>query len=150
MVRSQNGYVANDRSLTKWYSVPGTNVELRLRTDAAGAILAELARQFHRHVEPIRDPGCWSFAVRPIRGGTSLSNHSSGTAIDLNAPAHPLGKRHTFRPDQVQAIRRLLAACGGTVRWGGDYTSRADEMHFEVVSQNAAALAAGLARLRAL
>jgi hypothetical protein len=59
-----------------------------------------------------------------------LSNHSSGTAIDLNAPKHALGKVGTFPPEKVPMIRALAKKYGLT--WGGDYRNRKDEMHFEV------------------
>jgi len=66
-----------------------------------------------------------------IRGTTDkLSNHSSGTAIDLNAPKHPLGKVGTFPPEKVPMIRALATKYG--LKWGGDYQNRKDEMHFEV------------------
>ena len=65
-----------------------------------------------------------------IRGSTdSLSNHSSGTAIDLNAIKHPLGKRNTFTDKQEIIIRQIAAKYG--CKWGGDW-KRADEMHFEI------------------
>lgn len=71
---------------------------------------------------------CWGFAPRKIRGSaTRWSNHAWGLAIDYNAPAHPLGSRGTWQhPD---AVRRVAARYG--FRWGGDYSGRADEMHFE-------------------
>ncbi len=61
-----------------------------------------------------------------------LSNHSSGTAIDLNAPRHPLGTSGTFSATQRSHIRSILNSCNGVVRWGGDYSGRKDEMHFEI------------------
>ena len=66
-----------------------------------------------------------------VRGeATKLSNHSSGTAIDLNATQHALGKVGTFEAGKVPMIRALAKKYGLT--WGGDYKTRADEMHFEV------------------
>jgi hypothetical protein len=62
-----------------------------------------------------------------------MSNHASGTAMDLNATKHPLGVRHTFTLDQEREIRaRLAGRYDGCIRWGGDYENRADEMHFEI------------------
>jgi hypothetical protein len=58
-----------------------------------------------------------------------LSNHASGTAIDLNATKHPLGKIGTFDAAKVPMIRALAKKYGLT--WGGDWT-RKDEMHFEI------------------
>lgn len=97
------------------------------------AIFDYLCRRFDAEVEPIRVDWSWGYAYRAIRGRTSgYSNHASGTAIDLNAPAHPLGKRGTFTPKQATAIRRILADLDGAIRWGGNYSGRKDEMHFEV------------------
>src|SRR5690606_34980535 len=38
------------------------------------------------------------------------------------------------------ALRRILDDLGGVVRWGGDYSGRKDEMHFEI-NANAARVA---------
>lgn len=135
MATSQNGYRANDRSVISTRNVPGTNVRLAVRNGAPGDLLLEVAARFHREVEAIEGPVMddWGYAERNIRGSsTTLSNHASGTAIDLNAPRHPLGKRGTFTGEQARRIRAIVGATGGVVRWGGDYTSRADEMHFEI------------------
>lgn len=132
-MRSQNGWTANRRDLCRWFRIPGTNVSLLLRSDYAGPLLAAFSELFHLRVEPIKDPGCWSYAERPVRGSTTtLSNHASGTAVDLNAPRHPLGRRGTFSAAQTVELRRLLRLTGGALRWGGDYRTRADEMHFEL------------------
>ena len=136
MATSQNGYRANDRSLIASYKVPGGKISMR-KGDVA-TVLSYVANRFHSEVEPLKWPGNWGYAERKIRGGSSLSNHASGTAIDLNAPAHYLGARGTFSAKQVRAIRRILNDCGGVVRWGGDYRGRKDEMHFEINAGTAA------------
>jgi hypothetical protein len=129
--RSQNAWSANDRSCIASYQLPGGKIALR-KGDVS-VVLLWVANRFHETVEPLRWPGNWGYAERAIRGSsTTLSNHASGTAIDLNAPAHPLGKRGTFPALDVRAVRAILDFCEGTVRWGGDYTGRADEMHFEI------------------
>lgn len=131
MPTSSNGWSANDRSLVASYSVPGG--KLAVRKGDVATVLIYVANRFHSEVEPLKWPGNWGYAERKIRGSsTTLSNHASGTAIDLNAPKHFLGARNTFSKKQVAAIRRILKDCEGTVRWGGDYRSRKDEMHFEI------------------
>jgi hypothetical protein len=66
-----------------------------------------------------------------VRGTTDkLSNHASGSAIDLNASRHPLGQVGTFEPGKVPMLRALAHKYGLT--WGGDYRNRKDEMHFEI------------------
>jgi hypothetical protein len=136
--RSQNGWAANDRSVVASYQLPGGRIAIR--AGDVSIVLLWVANQFHQRVEPLVWPGNWGYAERTVRGSsTTLSNHASGTAVDLNAPRHPLGKRGTFNAGQVREIRQILDYCEGVVRWGGDYTSRADEMHFEV-NANAAAV----------
>ena len=130
MSASQNGWRANDRSLIVSISVPGG--KLAVRKGDVAVIMQYIAEQFHSTVEPLKWPGNWGYAERKIRGGSSLSNHASGTAIDLNAPKHYLGAVGTFTSSQVRAIRKILSACEGTIRWGGDYRGRKDEMHFEI------------------
>ena len=137
MATSQNGYRANDRSLIASYSVPGGKIAMR-KGDVA-TVLSYVANRFHSEVEPLVWPGNWGYAERTIRGNsTTLSNHASGTAIDLNAPRHPLGKVGTFSSAQRGRIQKILRDCGGVVRWGGNYNGRKDEMHFEINAGTAA------------
>jgi len=112
--------------------VPGTKIKLRVAQRCAPLLVA-FAADFHRLVEPIDEGSLddWGFNYRPVRGKTTgLSNHASGTAVDLNATKHPLGKRNTFTDEQAIKVRALAAKYG--CRWGGDYRNRADEMHFEI------------------
>jgi D-alanyl-D-alanine carboxypeptidase len=139
---SQNGYSANDRSVIRSARIDGTDVTVAVRTGAAGDLLLHLAERWHRDVEALRGSDgvldCWGYAERMIRGSTTtLSNHASGTALDLRARTHPLGRSGTYTAVQVAAIRRILADCRGAVRWGGDYHGRKDEMHVEVVADEA-------------
>ena len=112
--------------------VPGTDLKLRVAKPVAPLLIA-FAAEFHKQVEPI-DKGTlddWGYAYRKVRGSnTVVSNHSSGTAIDLNAPKHPLGKVGTFPAEKVPMLRALATKYG--LKWGGDYVNRKDGMHFEV------------------
>lgn len=134
---SQNGYVANDRSRIETITIPGTSRRIALRRGAPGQLLAHFAAWFDKNIESV-DGGQlddWGYAERPIRGSrNTLSNHASGTAIDINAPRHPLGRRGTFTPGQASRIRAKLKEYDGAIRWGGDYKNRADEMHFEIMA----------------
>ena len=95
-------------------------------------ILNYVAGRFHEEVEPVYIPGSWGHNYRPITNGSAYSNHASGTAIDLNAPAHPYGASGTFSSGEQSAIRAILDDCNGVIRWGGDYSGTKDEMHFEI------------------
>lgn len=104
----------------------------RVRKGDAYTVLNELARRFHNEVEPITKAHSWGWAYRPVRGASVVSEHAAGTAVDFNAPKHPLGRSGTFTRAQVNAINRILKDLDGVVRWGGNYSGRKDEMHFEL------------------
>ena len=136
MTKSQNEWPASkdEKEIDiKVFKIKGTDRKMRLQKDA-GVILAAFAAEFHAQVEPI-DEGVfddWAYAYRDVRGSDSvLSNHSSGTAIDLNATKHPLGMQNTFTKQQAATIRELTKKYG--LKWGGDYAKRKDEMHWEIV-----------------
>lgn len=133
MSSSQNGWTVDAAgSQQDRTAVAGVTFPNGVRRGDVATVLFYVARRFHAEVEPLKAGTCWGWFNRPIRGATSISNHASGTAIDLNADKHPLGKVGTFSAAKVRAIRRILADCDGVVRWGGDYSGRKDEMHFEI------------------
>lgn len=137
MAVSQNGYPANDPTLVSSRLVPGTTRKLTVRKGPAGDLLLWVAAQFDKRVEDIEQGilDDWGYAERPIRGGTELSNHASGTAIDLNATSHPLATDPpaNFTQAEIDEIHEIIGQTQGCVRWGGDYTGRKDGMHFEIV-----------------
>lgn len=138
MPNSQNGYPANNPALVSSRFVPGTTRKLRVRNGPAGDLLLWVAAQFDKLVEDIEQGTLddWGYAERPIRGGVELSNHASGTAIDLNATSHVLGTQpsSSFSKQEIDAIHAIIGRTQGCVRWGGDYTGRKDGMHFEIVA----------------
>lgn len=121
----------------KSFRVPGTSTYLPVRSEIA-PLLIGLAAEFHRTVEPLVRGWCWGYAYRPVTGGRSPSFHSAGIAIDLNAPRHPYGRRHTFSAGDATRCRALARKYG--CRWGGDYRTNADEMHFEIIVPRLTAL----------
>jgi hypothetical protein len=135
METSYNGYPASkdpEAIKIKSYPVKGTDRKLRC-AESVGPLLAAFASEFHELIEPI-DEGTfddWAYAYRMVRGNpTKLSCHSSGTAIDLNATKHPLGKAGTFPSEKIPMLRALAKKYG--LKWGGDFKTRPDDMHFEI------------------
>ncbi len=131
---SYNGWPASkevESIRIKSYPIKGSKVKLRCAYFAAPLLVA-FAEAFNELIEPI-DGGAlddWGYCYRDVRGVPGkLSNHSSGTAIDLNATKHPLGKAGTFPAEKVPMILALCRKYG--LNWGGTWT-RKDEMHFEV------------------
>ena len=134
-LKSDNGWPASQDPLVigiKSYQVKGTTIKLRCAEKVA-PLLTGFAAEFHATIEPI-DEGTldsWGYAFRMVRGREDrLSNHSSGTAIDLNANAHPLGAENTFTPEKTKLVLELAAKYG--LKSGITYKHRKDPMHFEV------------------
>lgn len=132
---SYNGWEASKEPAhikIKSYAIPGTSLKIRC-AEAVAPLIVGFCKEFNELIEPL-DGGQlddWGYAFRMVRGTTNkLSNHSSGTAIDLNATKHPLGKIGTFPAEKVPMIRALARKYG--LFWGGDYQQRKDEQHFEI------------------
>lgn len=138
MATSMNGWpaLAADSSYLYTWTVPGSGRKLRLRNGSAGYLLIHLATWFDDEIEDVEGGTLddWGYAYRPVRGYTTgLSNHSSGTAMDLNATRHVLGREDTFTAVEERRIRRRVNDfMQDTIRWGGEYSGRKDEMHFEI------------------
>ena len=135
ILASTNGWPASKDKAEigiKSFPVPGTTLKLQC-AESVAPLLIGFAAEFHELIENI-DGGSlddWGYCYRDVRGVTGkLSNHSSGTAIDLNATKHPLAKMGTFPNEKVPMIRALAKKYG--LIWGGDYRNRKDEMHFEI------------------
>jgi hypothetical protein len=132
---SYNGWIASKEPAhikIKSYAIPGTSLKIRC-AEAVAPLIVGFCKEFNELIEPL-DGGQlddWGYCFRMVRGTTDkLSNHSSGTAIDLNATKHPLGKIGTFPAEKVPMIRALARKYG--LFWGGDYQKRKDEQHFEI------------------
>lgn len=137
---SQNGWSRNG-SVRK-YRVPGTKVDLWLNPTAA-PLLLYAARRFYAEVAgPDYSPTqAWGFARSgPIGNSGIYSNHESGSAIDLNATHYPWGSDRMGSNDESKC-RSIVRALGGAVRWGGDYHSKLDQMHWEINCSRAEAQA---------
>jgi hypothetical protein len=101
----------------------------RCHRDVAGALAGALAEVEAAGLAPLVDPagfaGCWN--ARRTRGGTALSRHAWGVAVDLNAGQNPTGYASVQDP-------RLLDVFA---RWGfteGSGWLVPDAGHFEFVA----------------
>ena len=131
---SYNGWTASKDQAEigiKSYAIPGTQLKIRC-AEAVAPLIVGFCKEFNELIEPL-DGGQleWGYNFRFIRGSVDrLSNHASGTAVDLNSRLHVLGKIGTFPTEKVPMIRALAKKYG--LFWGGDYKNRPDEMHFEI------------------
>jgi hypothetical protein len=143
MSKSENGWpVIESQSSPKLtvIRIPGTGIigiPLRVQKDCA-PLLAYVASLVHAQVSDLRKgnrPGVQDeggYNLREIDGSTVHSNHSSGTAIDLNWTKWPMFKRRMNKKERSasEAIAKDLA---DVIRWGGNYRpARVDEMHWEI------------------
>lgn len=130
---TQNGYPVIHHSECRRWVVDG--IEFVTAPGEPTEVLKEFVWWFNRNIEPIGggqlDDWSWSQS-RQVRNGRRLSNHASGTAVDLNSARHPLGESGTFTAAQTARIRQKIATYDGALRWGADFPNP-DEMHFEMV-----------------
>lgn len=76
-----------------------------------------------------------AYVCRQKVGGNGWSNHSYGTAIDINWLLNPYGGSHYHLPYAMAvAICRIRTNDGAQVwNWGGFWSTTRDFMHFEIV-----------------
>ena len=137
MESSYNGWPASpdpDKINVERFLVPIQSkkpVVLTMRREVA-PVLLNVARDVHREVAFIhRVKDDWGYAYRKVRGGNLLSCHASGTAIDLNASIWPMGLRR-MSSEQREACARIVKRYKGVVTWGGIWSTRPDEHHWEI------------------
>jgi len=134
-ITSPNGWPASEDKQAigiQSFVIPGTKTKIAC-ANAVAPLLINFCKEFNELVEPINQGQLddWGYAFRMTRSSDRvLSNHASGTAIDLNAIEHPLGKSNTFNKDQRNTINLLITKYG--LNWGGNYKKRKDDMHFEI------------------
>ena len=136
---SQNGWPA-DKDPSKvdiiTVSVPGLKKgkqNIQVARKAAPQIVS-MIQFWDAQIEPVKLVGVYNW--REIRGqeGTGhLSNHASGTAVDINWDKHPLGAE-PGKDGLTDAQRALISAKAAELglRWGGNYRGRKDSMHTEL------------------
>jgi peptidoglycan hydrolase-like protein with peptidoglycan-binding domain len=93
--------------------------------------------QSARYAPRVADTG--GYNCRPITGGRGHSLHAYGLAVDYNWNSNPFradGKLITDMPTSMVAAIKSIRTKGGAqvFRWGGDFKSVKDAMHFEVVA----------------
>lgn len=142
--KSINGWeVITSRSdkRLKMKIVPGSNVKLTMRAEILPLFLA-LSADFHKEVAPLRNGECGAYAFRKARqGGGAYSDHSSGTAVDLNwgheGAMGPNGGMKFMNDAQIKACAEIrnrykVVIWGGDKKRGGDYSNPVswDPMHY--------------------
>jgi hypothetical protein len=140
-----------DRSFGPMWPTTNTHIKTLVRYDGLrlpihGELL-ELVRILMVLTElggyNIKPGETWGYCNRAISGTNTPSNHSQGTAVDINAPANPYASADWHRrnargtrpfglaivTDIPEKVVRAWEDQG--FRWGGKYSSHPDPMHFE-------------------
>ncbi len=125
--------------------VPGIRIAVN---PAATEALRALGRVLQAHRYQVRREDTGSYNCRQITGGTGHSLHAHGIAVDLNWNSNPYRADNRLVTDMpaamVDDIKRIRTRGGHRVfRWGGDYVSVKDAMHYEIVA-SPAELAGGI------
>lgn len=145
-MKSSNGWPASpnqaDIGIGVFTVVAGVK-PVRLRCAAAVApLLVAACKEWHKKVEKLEPGEVQGYAFRDVRGGNgTLSNHASGTAVDIWPSRHPQGdKDGNLTKEQQAAILDICTKYG--LRSGGTYkNAKPDWMHIEInVSPAQAAL----------
>lgn len=135
MAISRNGWdVYASGSHSKLVSFPW--ITGKVRNGDHYVVLDYIAKRWNAEVEAIRKDWSWGYANRAVRGASVISEHATGTAVDFNAPLHPLGKKNTFSAGDRAKIRQIMKDVSHAARWGGEW-SRPDDMHVELIGGNA-------------
>jgi hypothetical protein len=86
----------------------------------------------------VRQGDTGAYNCRVITGGRGHSLHAFGIAVDVNWNTNPYRADNVLVTDMprvmVDNVLRIRTMNGARVfRWGGDYTTSKDAMHFEIV-----------------
>lgn len=103
------------------------------------------------HGYAIRRDDTGSYNCRAVTAGIGYSLHAYGIAVDVNWSTNPYARRLvTDLPAGLVSDVKAVRTKGGhqVFRWGGDYSTFKDPMHFEVVAspEELASGAAGFGR----
>jgi hypothetical protein len=141
MGTSLNGWAAPPARLATG-TVPGTKKKVTLQADVLPLFLALLS-DIHKTVVPIDVPsalGPDGFEYRDARTGAGLSNHASGTAVDVRYDLMKADRKKHLNDAQTAACHKLLDkyvdSNGRRIfGWGGDWKLGVymDEMHWEII-----------------
>jgi len=137
MTTSANGWKASpdqaEIDIKIFTVIPGIR-PVRLRCAAAVApLLVGALKEWHKKVEKLEPGEVQGYAYRDVRGGNgTLSNHASGTAVDVWPAKHPQGDADgNLTKEQQNAILDICKRYG--LRSGGTYkTAKPDWMHIEI------------------
>ena len=120
------GWPTNRSDSMKWVKAGGIGVSVH--HEIAELIQLLLDRTVERGYKLDKAKDDWGYANKNISGTQTPSNHSWGLAVDLNASRNPFvtGAIVTDMPSWMPNLWNRYG-----FRWGGNYNSVKDAMHYE-------------------
>lgn len=116
--------------------IPITRITMnKICAESTLRILEKIQTYYNNDYDAMENAGVTDFGgawnVRTMRGGSNLSMHAYGLAIDLNADLNPLGKKPGWKKGSFTEDHPVVIMFReeGWV-WGGPW-SRPDGMHFQ-------------------
>ncbi|MEU7044337.1 hypothetical protein AB0A77_25210 [Streptomyces varsoviensis] len=135
--------------------IPGTGLNVSVRTGDTATVLIHVIRRFHYEVDVLGLHG----EPKPIEGWVAPSvvhdsrlpesNQASGTAVVIRPGSYPPGVRSGFTTGQKMIIRDITADTEGVVRWGGDDRRPYEGLFYLTVPPGDARLKRVSAKIRA-
>ncbi len=126
-----NGWPVVSRTETHPHRIEGSGLDVELLPGDAAVVLLHVARRFHYEVDVLRSGEVTGHLADRSVAQPYESNHLSGTALALRPGAYPVGVGGGLYPQQLDAVRHILAECQDVVRWGGDEPTP-KESHLEI------------------
>ena len=122
-----SGWPHCDSGKMKWTTGGGIGLSVHQGISQLVSLLLDETERRGYKLDKTKDD--WGFACRPITGTTNVpSNHSWGLAVDLNASRNPYTSG-ALVTDMPKWMRKMWNHYG--FRWGGNYNSVKDAMHYE-------------------
>lgn len=109
----------------------GLSSTVTLHSGAPAAILGWVIEEFNRTVAPIHQGALVGFRNANQHDPAPLTNHASGTAVDIMPSMFPDGTLETLTIPQLSAIRAMIDRVAPAVAWGGTL-SHPQPSHFEI------------------
>ena len=136
-LKSSNGWTASTNLAdidVKIFTILDGAKPVKLRCASAVApLLIAACREWDKRDEKLKSGQVQGYAFRDVRGGAgTLSNHASGTAVDIFPTRHPQGSADgNLTKEQQAAILDICKKYG--LRSGGTYkNAKPDWMHIEI------------------
>lgn len=136
------------------HPIPGTALNVLVRTGDVGTILVHVIRRFHYEIDALGLPG----EPNPVEGwlkpsevrdsALPESNQASGTAVVIRPGSYPPQVRGGLDASQQLIIRDIIADTENMVRWGGDDRRRYEGLFYLAVGPTDSRLARVGAKLR--